>query len=265
MSYVYEPKRSPEANLRALIDAQNEAGITAAEGSGTQDTEDLLVKAITNASVTAEQAIVGNDGFIVEGTGNSGLDKLAQFRSGEDTKTAIYHNGAIVRGNYYESEIPAGPDDTVLLAAFFDTEAGDPSGAEVFLDVNDTSTGENNGAYLGASLGSYSTITVTNMDGEGGQTSVDMRSSISYPRVRIANDTGPNGGNLLLHSSTGHLDMYQQGPDCQMDMYGGDLKLSAADFVLDTIGKGVVIQSPDGTKYRIKVANGGALSTEVVA
>lgn len=30
-------------------------------------------------------------------------------------------------------------------------------------------------------------------------------------------------------------------------------------------GKGPVLRSPDGTKYRIKVANGGALSTEVVS
>lgn len=34
------------------------------------------------------------------------------------------------------------------------------------------------------------------------------------------------------------------------------------EFEVTTASKGVIIKSPDGTRYRIKVANGGALSTE---
>jgi hypothetical protein len=34
------------------------------------------------------------------------------------------------------------------------------------------------------------------------------------------------------------------------------------DVIFDEVGKGPVIKSPDGTKYRVHVANGGVLSTE---
>ena len=36
------------------------------------------------------------------------------------------------------------------------------------------------------------------------------------------------------------------------------------DLAWVSIGRGPVIRSPDGTRYRITVANGGALSTTVV-
>ena len=38
------------------------------------------------------------------------------------------------------------------------------------------------------------------------------------------------------------------------------LQVSAGDVEVDTIAKGVILKSPDGTRYRVTVANGGTLS-----
>ena len=45
---------------------------------------------------------------------------------------------------------------------------------------------------------------------------------------------------------------------------GANLVLQNTDFEAETIGKGFVLSSPDGTRYRIEVDNSGALSTSVV-
>ena len=42
------------------------------------------------------------------------------------------------------------------------------------------------------------------------------------------------------------------------------LTVTAGDVEVDTVGKGFILKSPDGTRYRIAVANGGALSTSAV-
>lgn len=42
------------------------------------------------------------------------------------------------------------------------------------------------------------------------------------------------------------------------------LQVSAGDVEVDTIAKGVILKSPDGTRYRVTVANGGTLSVAAV-
>lgn len=42
------------------------------------------------------------------------------------------------------------------------------------------------------------------------------------------------------------------------------LQVSAGDVEVDTIAKGVILKSPDGTRYRVTVANGGILSVAAV-
>ena len=42
------------------------------------------------------------------------------------------------------------------------------------------------------------------------------------------------------------------------------LHVSAGDVEVDTIAKGVILKSPDGTRYRVTVANGGTLSVAAV-
>ena len=42
------------------------------------------------------------------------------------------------------------------------------------------------------------------------------------------------------------------------------LQVSAGDIEVDTIAKGVILKSPDGTRYRVTAANGGTLSVAAV-
>ena len=42
------------------------------------------------------------------------------------------------------------------------------------------------------------------------------------------------------------------------------LQVSSGDVEVDTIAKGVILKSPDGTRYRVTVANGGTLSVAAV-
>ena len=42
------------------------------------------------------------------------------------------------------------------------------------------------------------------------------------------------------------------------------LQVTAGDVEVDTIAKGVILKSPDGTRYRVTVANGGTLSVAAV-
>ena len=42
------------------------------------------------------------------------------------------------------------------------------------------------------------------------------------------------------------------------------LQVAGGDVYVESIGNGVIIKSPDGTCYRVTVANGGALVTTAV-
>lgn len=44
----------------------------------------------------------------------------------------------------------------------------------------------------------------------------------------------------------------------------GTVSATGGDVEVVTVGKGIILKSPDGTRYRIKVADGGGLSAEAV-
>lgn len=47
-------------------------------------------------------------------------------------------------------------------------------------------------------------------------------------------------------------------------VFTGTVEASTGDFEAATVGKSLVVKSPDGTRYRVTVANGGALSTVAI-
>jgi hypothetical protein len=66
------------------------------------------------------------------------------------------------------------------------------------------------------------------------------------------------GGASRLHITTaGNVGIGTTSPSSK-------LQVSAGDVEVDTIAKGVILKSPDGTRYRVTVANGGTLSVAAV-
>lgn len=66
-----------------------------------------------------------------------------------------------------------------------------------------------------------------------------------------------NGGERIRIDSTGNTGIGNTSPASKLTVTGGDAEV-------DTVGKGFILKSPDGTRYRITVANGGALSASAV-
>ena len=66
---------------------------------------------------------------------------------------------------------------------------------------------------------------------------------------------------MVLNGGTGNVGIKTSNPPKTLTVEG-DISASADIYAGSGSANGVVLISPDGTKYRIKVANGGALSTE---
>ena len=61
----------------------------------------------------------------------------------------------------------------------------------------------------------------------------------------------------MIVNSSGQVGIGTTSPTSKLDVAGGDIEL-------DDVAAGIIMRSPDGTKYRITVANGGTLTVTAV-
>lgn len=75
----------------------------------------------------------------------------------------------------------------------------------------------------------------------------------------FVNSTYSSGGtqNLILNSSGGRVGIGTTTPASKLEVDGGDIEV-------DDSASGLILRSPNGTRYRVTVANGGTLSVAAV-
>ncbi len=76
---------------------------------------------------------------------------------------------------------------------------------------------------------------------------------LSYIRIQNDNYTGVAGTARAIHSLA-------QLPS----LFSGTVEVAGGDIEASTSTKGLILKSPDGTRYRVTVANGGALTVSAV-
>lgn len=86
---------------------------------------------------------------------------------------------------------------------------------------------------------------------------VDKDGLVNAPEFRVGNQKRifTSGANLSMQYESGFVFNVTDGGG----LHG--VQFNSSGIEVTTIGEGFILKSPDGTRYRITVANGGALST----
>lgn len=107
----------------------------------------------------------------------------------------------------------------------------------------------------GTSAGVGNFITLHGAATNGGASQIYANYNITDGPLILG--TYVNRSNQLCLAVSGNVGIGTTSPSSK-------LQVSAGDVEVDTIAKGVILKSPDGTRYRVTVANGGTLSVAAV-
>lgn len=181
---------------------------------------------------------------VVTGSNNTGIGRAALgalTTGGQNTavgyeamKNQVTHNNATALG--FQAGRDADAHDNVFIGYY--SGYGPNSNT-----ANKTTTGTRN-VFVGKETGQASTTQRNDGTAVGNRALVDAD-----------NATALGSGAEALHASSVAL-----GKD-SVTTAASQVMVGARDVEITDTAKGVVLKSPDGTRYRIQVANGGGLST----
>jgi len=76
-------------------------------------------------------------------------------------------------------------------------------------------------------------------------------------KLSLGANIGSNANNLNIDLTNNRVGIGTSSPASKLEVDGGDIEI-------DDSASGLILRSPDGTRYRVTVANGGTLSVSAV-
>lgn len=108
------------------------------------------------------------------------------------------------------------------------------------------------------STGIQAALSATSQGGGGSALNLFQASNFAQARMSVGSEHAGISMNLPAGQSTGVLEVYDSGATLLFTLRpNGDVEIAQS-------GAGVILKAPDGGRHRIKVANDGTLSTDVV-
>ncbi len=99
-------------------------------------------------------------------------------------------------------------------------------------------------------------------DSNKGAISVEDNDTIAYisaenDRIGFGTSSAANANNITMLTTNNNVGIGTTSPASKLEVDGGDIEI-------DDSASGLILRSPDGTRYRVTVANGGAISASAV-
>jgi hypothetical protein len=187
---------------------------------------------------------VGTDALPVQVAGNynTAVGRVALYKNINGGYNTAIGNGALFSNLGGANNVAVGESALTNSLGSFNIGLGMEAGASTFVGQNTTA---NSSIFLG-----FRTKALGN--GESNQI------VIGHEAIGLGSNTAVLGNaSITTTALRGNVGIGTTAPSSK-------LQVSAGDVEVDTIAKGVILKSPDGTRYRVTVANGGTLSVAAV-